>query len=172
MKKPALHFLPMLLAVQTFILGAQTVETPKPRFSLVIFYSNLGGSTYHDLRVVETNTSNDSIFEHGCLEFKGVFRISILYNGSPLKERDETARKKREVDARSGYCRAMDAIIGPGESWERYLAFGSDYPMTEPGTYEITVSRDSDLEHPEKGVTIKSNTVTVVVPEQLPAKTH
>jgi len=37
--------------------------------------------------------------------------------------------------------------------------------MIEPGTYEITVSRDSDLEHPEKGVTVTSNTLTFVVPE-------
>jgi hypothetical protein len=34
-----------------------------------------------------------------------------------------------------------------------------------PGTYEIAVTRETDRDHPEKSVTVKSNTLTVVVPQ-------
>jgi hypothetical protein len=37
--------------------------------------------------------------------------------------------------------------------------------MTVPGTYEITVTRETDRWNPEKSVTVKSNTLTIVVPE-------
>jgi hypothetical protein len=57
------------------------------------------------------------------------------------------------------------STINPGESGTRYLPFAVDYPLCKPGTYEITVSRESDPEHPEKSVTVQSNTLTIVVPE-------
>jgi hypothetical protein len=37
--------------------------------------------------------------------------------------------------------------------------------MSQPGTYEITVSRETDTGHPDKSVSVKSNTLTIVVPE-------
>ena len=37
--------------------------------------------------------------------------------------------------------------------------------MTVPGTYEITVTRETFPWNPEKSVTVKSNTITIVVPE-------
>jgi len=37
--------------------------------------------------------------------------------------------------------------------------------MTVPGTYEITVTRETDPWNLAKSVTVKSNTLTIVVPE-------
>ncbi len=57
--------------------------------------------------------------------------------------------------------------IPPGGVWTLYLRnFGWDYPLDVPGTYAITVSRESDPEHPEKSVTVTSNTLTVTVSEE------
>jgi hypothetical protein len=37
--------------------------------------------------------------------------------------------------------------------------------MSDPGTYEVTVSRETDPDHPDRSVTVKSNTITITVPE-------
>ena len=84
-----------------------------------------------------------------------------------MQERDETARKKREADAKLELCPVptSKAVIPPGQSWTRYLNPDWDYPMTKPGIYEITVSRQTDLLHPGKSVIVKSNSLTIVVPD-------
>jgi len=99
------------------------------------------------------------------MEGQGVFSISVTYNGLPIEEKDATARKRREANAKNERCRVMATEFLPGESWTRYLPFDVDYPLCKPGTYEVMVSRESDLEHPERSVTIKSNILTIVVPE-------
>jgi hypothetical protein len=88
-----------------------------------------------------------------------------MYNGLPLKEKDAAAHKKREENEKSEWCKVAPQKIPPGHSWTRYLPFDVDYPLCKPGTYEVTVSRESDPEHPEKSITVKSNTLTIVVPE-------
>jgi hypothetical protein len=37
--------------------------------------------------------------------------------------------------------------------------------MTKPGTYTISVSKETFPWNPEKSVTVKSNTITIVVPK-------
>ena len=54
--------------------------------------------------------------------------------------------------------------LTPGESIDDYLSIGGRYDMTKPGTYEITVCRETFPYNPEKSVTVKSNIVTIVVP--------
>lgn len=159
-------------------LSAENPENREPKFTLAISLFQPGGGhsampgqpEFREIRVIETNTSNEPLLEAGCWERQGVFSISVIYNGVHLAERDAGARKKREEQARQTPCMlpASHAVINPGESWTRYLVFSADYPLCRPGTYEVTVSRESDLEHPEKSVTVKSNTLTIVVPE--PAK--
>ena len=61
MRKPALYFLILPLAVQTATLCAQTPQKPEPQFTLTISEWHEGGfpPSYHRLRVIGTNTSNE-----------------------------------------------------------------------------------------------------------------
>jgi hypothetical protein len=165
MKKLALNLIIFLVVLQTAALCAQTGSEPKFSLTISLFQPFGDHAAFRSLRVVETNTSNESFHEDGCYETRGVFNISIVHNGAPLQERDAVVRKKREQDAKLKACRVKSQYLKPGESWMRYLGFGGDYPMTEPGMYQITVSRESDLDHPENSLTVKSNTLTVVVSE-------
>jgi hypothetical protein len=174
MRKTAFYFLFLLLAMQTAVLRAQNFQKQTPKFTLAIFLYQPGGGhsatpgqpEFRKIRVEETNISNEAFFEEGgCLEDQGVFRISVLYNGALLEEKDAAARKKREADAKLERCGTKGFEAKPGDSWTRYLSIVWDYPMCKPGTYEITVSRETDPLHPEKSVTVKSNTLTIVVPE-------
>ena len=151
----------------------QVPEKPLPRFTLAISLflpygapSGPGQPYIRDLKIVETNASNEQIQEAGCWESQGIFHVTVFFHGSLLKEKDQAARRERETKARAHPCKVplSDAVIEPGKTWTRYLPLSVDYPMTEPGTYEITVSRESDLEHPERSVTVRSNPLTVVVP--------
>jgi hypothetical protein len=175
MKKQAFYLFLALFAAQAIVLRAQNSEKPAPKFTLNIYLFQNGGAEsempgqpiFRKIRVVETNTSNEPLQEGGCWEDRGVFSISVLYDGAPLAVKDAAARKKRETEEKHTPCMVprSKAVINPGETGTRYIPLSIDYPMCKPGTYEITVSRESDLEHPEKSVTVKSDTLTIVVPE-------
>jgi hypothetical protein len=175
MKKQAFYLFLALFSAQAIVLQAQNSEKPAPKFTLTIFLSQNGGAEsempgqpiFREIRVVETNTSNELLQEAGCWDHKGIFHVSVVYNGESLEEKDTVARIKREATARRTPCAVprSKAVINPGETGTRYIPLSIDYPMCKPGTYEIIVSRESDLEHPEKSVTVKSNTLTIEVPE-------
>lgn len=167
MQGPVIYSSMLLLALQTTAPSAQTTEKPKPKFTLAIFdagVTGVKGHPYRGVRVEETNTSNESIVGPPCPEIRSLFRITVQLNGHPVEERDAAARRKREDTT---LCKQLPdgGTIQPGGRLIRYMSFGWDYPMIEPGTYEITVSRDSDPEHPEKSVVVTSNTLTFVVHE-------
>jgi hypothetical protein len=174
MKMLAFTFLALLVTGQAVALRAQTPDKPQPKFSLTLsffypFGAGLPGQpTFRELQVDETNLSNELLPERPCLEFTGVFRITVTRDGSPQPERDEALRRRREAYAKLRSCRQMYSPgIPPGGVWKLYLrSFGRDYPLDLPGTYAITVSRESDPEHPEKSVTVTSNTITVTVSEE------
>lgn len=173
MPKPSFQLLVLLFAMQAAVLCAQNTEKPTPKFTLTISIFHPGSSEpglpeFREIEVTETNISNEPIAEGYCWDSIGIYSTSVLYNGAPLEERDRSARGKREADAKLGIgCPKieLDSPIMPGKTRTRWLPFDVDYPLCKPGTYEITVSRESDLEHPEKSVTVKSNALTIVVPE-------
>jgi hypothetical protein len=162
MKKIIINLLLVLFALQTA--GAQIGDA---KFALKISFFTAGrfNPNFRKIRVEEKNISGDSYQEEGCYEYRGVFEISVLYNGVPLKERDAEARKAREEKAKHAWCKQMNLDMKPGDSHERFLDLGYDFPIEAPGTYEVTVSRSTDVEHPENGITVKSNTISFVVPE-------
>jgi hypothetical protein len=182
MRKHALCFLVLVFALRTVALCAQTREDSEQGFTLTIseWHGGLPPS-YHWLSVLVTNKSNEPITEPGCSEVRGLYVTSVLYNGVPLEEKDAIARRAREAkDAR--FCTRELGInkIKPGESFEHILRIGGIYDMSRPGTYEITVSRETDpkpdvsrpgtyLERapgdPDRSVTVNSNTLIVAVPE-------
>jgi hypothetical protein len=166
--KLTLSFLALLLALQAAVARAQTAEDSKPKFNLVLGLFVVDGKPdLHKLRVMEFNNSKESYREDGCLEKRGFFTISILYNGKPLQERDAEARKKREEAAKATPCDIPTQTMRPNNGWPRYFDLTQDFPVEVPGSYEVTVSRESDLDHPEKSVTVKSNTLRFWVQEPI-----
>ena len=95
---------------------------------------------------------------------RGLYNISVSYNGVPLEEKNAAARRLAE---QAVFCTHELGInpIKPGESIYRWFDLAYRYNLSRPGIYEVSISRETDPEHPEKSVTVKSNTLTVVVPE-------
>ncbi len=172
--KMTLSFVAVLLALQSAAVSAQISDKPEQKYSLAISLITAGrfNPNYRQLRVVETNVSNEAFREAACFERLGVFKISVLYNGEPLQERDPEMRKKRAEEAKLTRCKQKNLDLMPGDFLLKYLDLGYDFPVEAPGTYEVTVSRESDLEHPEKSVTVKSNTISFVVPEPTTQEEH
>jgi len=177
MRKLAIAFIALLITLHAVIICAQAPnsENSQPRFSLTIsaFYpagaGTPGHATFRELRVDETNLSNEPLQEVECWFLRGGYSLSVTHNGSPQKERDEARRKRREANEKLKSCRGVRSsyLIPPGETRGFLIgSFSSDYPLDQPGTYKVTVSRESDPEHPEESVTVKSNTITIEVSEE------
>jgi hypothetical protein len=173
MKARVSIFFAMIFSMQAVSLIAQTPEMEalgytNPGFTLTISKYN-GGELLpgtHDLIVRTTNTSSSVIRWGGCLALRGMYNISILYNGAPIEESDAVRRLKK-YRKEDGGCRSglVSWTIKPGEYHDDQLSITEFYDMSKPGTYEIAVSRDSFPDNPDKNVTIKSNTLTIIVPE-------
>jgi hypothetical protein len=113
-----------------------------------------------------TNISNEMIRGGGCLALRGMYNILIVYNGVPMEETD-AVRKLKKYRKEDGGCTSGNPTwrLKPGEYHDDPLEVTEFYNMSKPGTYEITVTKDTFPDHPEKSAAIKSNTLTIVVPE-------
>jgi hypothetical protein len=129
-------------------------------------YDDLHVDSIHPLRVVSTNISDEDFPVSGCAVERGLYQISVLYNGVPLKEKDEAGRLRSEAEAKITYCpQDLKMSVPPGGTFEDVIWVSGRYDMSEPGTYEITVRRETYPNNRGKHVTVKSNTLTIVVPE-------
>ncbi len=168
MRKLAPYFVVMILATQAFAAYAQSTGMPEPQFMLTIseFHGGEFGPGLDRINVKETNISKEVITEPGCMEVRGSFTVSVSYNGAPLDEKDAAARLRSEKKEQR-YCTFGSGINGikPGESREYLVSIAAKYDVSRPGTYEVTVTREKDPDHPDKSVAVKSNTLTIVVPE-------
>jgi hypothetical protein len=167
MRNSASYFLVVVLAMQASVICAQAPQKSEPQFTLTISeYHGEFGPGLDRLNVVMTNTSNEKIIMPGCEETRGYFTVTVLYNGVPLVEKDEAARRRTETEeAQNCTFGPIGGGIKPGKLREYWVSIRVKYDVSRPGTYEVTVSRETDPDHPEKSVTVKSNTLTVVVPE-------
>jgi hypothetical protein len=165
----ALNIVVLLLATRGVALVAQTSAMPQPGFKLTLSEGRRDAtmvSWQTKLVVRFTNTSNGIIREDACSAAGGLYKLSVVYNGVPVQE-PEDVRKSREsveaAEAKGGLCSGSvpGRHIQPGEHWEDTFA----YNTTNSGTYEFTVEEKAFLQEPEKTVTVKSNTVTVIVAE-------
>jgi hypothetical protein len=167
MKKLALHFLVTIFAIQSVVLCAQEPEKPALGFTLTIFeyHSGVFLSDVHALRVRLTSTSNEERREGMCPENHGGYRLLVLYNGVSMEERPVV----QELRKKGAYERCFGDLqlwrTKPGEYSDYFLYANNFYDMSKPGTYTITVTKDTFPDNPEKNVTVKSNTIEIVVPE-------
>jgi hypothetical protein len=169
MRKLALYVLVTIFLMQTFTMYSQAPGKPAPGFNLTISEVHPGGMipNVHTLLVEYTNTSKVDYHPNGCWEFRGMYNMIVLSDGIPAKETDNM-RKLRKFRDGANCFEGGGLIAGylkPGKTSKEYLEVSYYYDMTKPGTYEITVTRETFPWNPEKSVTVKSNTLTIVVPE-------
>jgi hypothetical protein len=179
--KPGVNLVVLVLLSSALALHAQAPEKSAPKFALSIGEEQLShgySATDHELLVKYTNVS-DVVQKDGCAVTPGEYKMVVLRDGSPAEKRKTRSENTDESQDRgktntyrikvhhteADSCHGVDRGLNPGESVRFTLWVSSEYDMTVPGTYEITVTRETDRWNPEKSVTVKSNTLTIVVPE-------
>ena len=99
-REQALKVLVVLFAIQ---LGsfAQVSEKTSPRFTLTISLflpagapSGPGQPYIRDVKLIETNISNEPIQEAGCWGDQGIYHVTVFFNGRLLNELDQAARRR------------------------------------------------------------------------------
>ena len=177
LKMLGMNLLTPVLLSSAMALLAQPPGKPVPTFALAIEEQKLNPSypaTEHELLVKYTNVS-DVVQQDNCVVSAWVYKMVVLHDGLPAEKR-ETRNKETEeppdpnrikvpLYTEANSCGRITRGINPGESVTFNLWPSSEYDMTAPGTYEITVTRETDQWNPEKSITVKSNTLTIVVPE-------
>jgi len=151
---------------------AQTPEKVEPWFTLTIreYLPDNYGPGIHRVEVTVTNSSKEAHHWEACATPMGYYSASVTYNGVPLveqeqaKEKHQNQAKMRLIGCTKGFAGDM---VRPGDArGDIFVISGRyGYNMTQPGTYEVTVSRETDPDDPTKSVTVKSNTITIVVPD-------
>ncbi len=113
------------------------------------------------------NISKETIRENACTAFGALYRLDVVYNGVPQPEPKEKRERREYAEAveagkEPGICEGSSRVRAtkPGEYWDETLY----YETKNPGTYEFTVEEKSFPKGGGDGVTVKSNTLTLVVP--------
>jgi hypothetical protein len=168
MKKTKKLFLILMFSTQTVAICAQLPEKLTPQFTLTVSeYRQDQAPGAYRVRILATNTSNEDLHLDGCAPRRGLYSLSVAYDGVPIAEKDAAARHQREDRMRHTVCTSssINDLIKPGKAHEDILGVTGEYDMSRPGTYEITVSRETLPDDPMKSVTVKSNTIIIVVPD-------
>jgi len=94
----------------------------------------------------------------------GMYNMIVTYNGDPVPETDEMKELQRY---RTRDCAAGEypVEIKAGETITFEMEVHTFYEVRKPGAYDVTVTWETFPREPDKSVTVKSNTITVVVPE-------
>jgi len=165
MKKQMKHFFVVLIAVQVAALCAQTPEKPAPGFTLTLSEGRRDGTMvpYQQVLIVRlTNISNEVMHRTVCDSFGGMYNLEVVYNGVPVKKTATEQEYRKRLEA--GDCLGGSAIAEhtlPGEDRLDTLY----YNTVQPGKYEFTATKETAPGEPEKSTTVRSNTISIIVPE-------
>jgi hypothetical protein len=169
MTKPLICSLIAIAAMLPLSAHAQGPAEAVPQFTIGIseYRHDSRGPGVHRIRVIETNISNRDLHLEGCAQSRGLFRFSVAFNGVRLAEKDDAAQRNLQEKMRKTSCTSssINDVLKPGASYAEIVTVPHTYDMSRSGTYEIIVSRDASSDPAETGATIKSNTITIVVPE-------
>src|SRR5271166_3038876 len=177
MRKLGLKFLILTFAIPTITLCAQSVDRPKPWFSLSIEASDPSHPPTHytaDRHVVLVTYTNISDENTSYLEY-GLDRgldMHVFLDGAPAEETDNMRALREErhptkvskYPSQGGSYRAPTTIKA-GKGFTVPLPVGDYFDMTKPGTYKITVSKETFPYDPARSVTVWSNTIEIIVPQ-------
>jgi hypothetical protein len=167
----------LMLLSSAAVLFAQTQTNVAPVFSLVIEEGQLSTRAGyqpndHELIVKYTNVS-DTDQRDNCAVSPWEYKLAVLRDGVKVEKKVQSEKTEESVppgairikSIRGKTCGWMTRAFKPGESVKFPMWVSSEYDMTVPGTYQLTVTRETDPWNPEKSVTVKSNTLIIVVPE-------
>lgn len=166
MRKFGFRPLALILLVALPALVAQTRGKQEPQLRLAISEWRHGlPESYHWVEMTVTNVSDEVFLEPGCSESRDMYRMTVLYNGAPLEEKDAVSRHRFESEQAQMCTKELGVNeVKPGSSFQIFLRVSWVYDMTRPGRYDVTVSRETFPNDPDKNVTVKSNTLTIIVP--------
>lgn len=145
------------------------MQKPKPTFTLGIKADTATAQTYpflHRVSVIFANVSSSIFINRFHPESKNMYNMVVTRNGAPVPE---TAAMKalqqfRNVDNNSTIRHPF--LLYPGRTLTTSLDVGDYYDMTKPGTYQITITRQSLPLNPPYSTLVTSNTINMTVPPQ------
>jgi hypothetical protein len=98
--------------------------------------------------------------------------MHVLLDGAPAEETDNmrALREQRHPTKVSKYPNQGGSYRSPttinaGKSFTVPLPIADYFDMTKPGTYTITVSKETFPDDPARSLTVWSNTIEIVVPQ-------
>ncbi len=164
MKRQMKYFVVLLIAMQTIVIYAQTPEKLAPGFTLTLSEQHPLGNTQpnaHMLNVRLTNISNEVNHRTPCESYGGMYNLKVVYDGIPVEETDEERKTRKQMESGECWGSLKAQHTKPGEFRDDFVYYFTD----KPGTYEITATKETVPGQPDKSVTVRSNTITIVVPE-------
>jgi len=124
-----------------------------------------------ELFVTETNLSKGVIREAGCfpLDFPPAIGIAVIHDGIPMQmdERRWAAKYYRAAKKGPALCDEIswEQKAQPGGAIGNPLDLSNFYDLSKPGKYEVTLTKEPFSSDSPINVAVRSNTVTINVPE-------
>jgi hypothetical protein len=152
--------------------NAAAPPKPQPRFDLNISTEDPDEVPPTTIRVEMENTSNSVIRQAKCWPFLGMFNFVVTRDNQPVPESDEMLALQKSRAAVT--CPGNDTLIEikPGDFYAEDIPIGNFYDISQPGVYEVHVTRETAPWNPAKSVTVESNPVTFQVPRQAASDTN
>ncbi|MGC2547777.1 MAG: hypothetical protein WA426_18170, partial [Silvibacterium sp.] len=143
----------------------QAVQEPKPRFDLNISQEDPEETPPTMIRVEMENTSDSAIREAKCWPFMGMYNFSVTRNGEQLRQNDEMRRLQKARAAVN--CPGNETLneIEPGDIYAEDVPLGNFYDITQPGVYQVYVTRETYPWNPAKSAVVESNSLSFEVPQ-------
>jgi hypothetical protein len=170
MKHIPSKYLAAALIAPTVLAQAQVfqVEKPAPEFALTIRQVGYGGSLpgYYSVLVTERNISDTEMVRWACMALEDGLDLVVAYEGVRMPETDAVRRLEQRRKA-GGPCGVDSGTyrIAPGKDYLFQLNITDFYDMSRPGTYKITVTKDTAPGNPVMNTVVESNAIMIMVPK-------
>lgn len=179
MKKIGLYVLSLLIGMQAAVLFSHARQKTEPTFALSIEEKPLSAENTPGTHLVLVKYTNipATVQWDSCVVSPWVYSLAVLRDGTPMERRtkaatetesqeegnDQPGRHKIRVFDSGPVCSKLARGIDPGQTVKFTLWATAEFDMSVPGTYDITVSRETDRGHPERSLIVKSNTISITV---------
>lgn len=163
-------FVIIIVAAIPTVIMPQTSSEEKAGFSLTLSEGRRDASMVSwqsKLIVKMTNISKEPIVLDSCSAGGALYRLHAVFNGV-LEDEGNAERKHREdietAETNGGLCFGasnFSYIIQPGKFWDDTLY----YNTAKPEIYDFVVERKTFPRDSRPGIVVKSNIVTIIMPE-------